>query len=145
MHRRTFLALGSASTASLLGAGPLLARGRDRPTPDQLVGTWEGQVLFVNGWRATARVTLAPTAGGGVEGTYALTLQDEDGPDEVRQGQVALPSGVDATLLLVTQNGAMRWNGAVGPAGTHALAAFHGTFDGGGQDRGVFMLFRYRG
>ncbi len=141
MNRRTFL---MTSLAAAAGAGPALARGQDRPTPDQLVGTWEGSLLFVNGWRATARVTLTPTPGGGVEGAYALTVQDEDGPGEAREGRVALPSGVDATLLLVDGPQAMRWTGVVGPAGTHALAAFYGTFEGAGADRGVFMLFRYR-
>lgn len=141
MHRRTFLV---TSLATLAGAGPLLAGGPDRPAPDELVGTWEGTVLFVDGRRATARVALTPTAGGGVEGTYALTVQDEEGPGDTREGAVALPSGVDATLLLVDGPGAMRWTGTVGPAGVHALAAFHGTFQGAGQDRGVFMLFRYR-
>src|SRR5690606_13626015 len=125
-------------------ARPAAARDQDRPTPDVLTGTWEGTLLFTSGHQARARLDLVATADGGLEGTYELTVQDEDQPGEPVRGRVALPSGVDATLLLVDGPRSTRWNGRVSPAGSHALAAFSGTFRGGAQDSGVFMLFRYK-
>ena len=145
MPRRAFVALGAASLGAL-AAFPAQARGgRGRPTPAELVGTWEGTVLFANGWRGRAKVVLARAPHDALKGSYELTLLDEEGPSEVRQGEVALPSGVDATLLLVTAGEALRWTGVVGPAAPHAEAAFYGSFEGAReQDRGVFMLWRYR-
>jgi hypothetical protein len=143
MQRRTFLAsLGAASLGLALGADRAPARDQV-PTPDQLVGAWEGTVLFVDGRQARVRVELAAAPEGGVSGTYALTVLDEEGPGKARVGPVRVEA--DGVLLLGGSVAPMRCSGTISPAAPHAESAFHGAFGGPGYDRGVFMLFRYRG
>lgn len=142
MNRRTFLStLGATSLGAVFGAGRVHARDQV-PTPDLLVGTWEGTVLFVNGWRARARVELAATPQGGAEGTYELTMLDEEGPGEPRRGGVLVEP--DGAVRLASSAAPMRWRGTLASAAPHAETAFHGSFTGPVGDRGVFMLFRYR-
>lgn len=127
--------------ASLLLCLPLL-RAQEGPAAS-LAGTWEGRVVFTNGWEGRATLHLGEAdATGSYAGSYALELQDEEGPTKAKPGNAELKlEGAD----VLGRAGGGSFRGRLGAAGTHAEASLHGTFTDGAGHEGVFVLWRYRG
>ncbi len=149
---RFALVIVLAATAALgLGAlgGPTPAVALDDAPPDAAdpTGTWEGKVLFANGWEGRVTLTLEAAVDGRHAGRYSFTLLDEEGPGRPRGGAVAVTATADGTITarLVDadgQLGATMMSGRLGAAGSHATAAIWGDFQMA-KDRGVVIVWRY--